>query len=70
MGVKAMSLRLDEEQATQLEAIARAEETKVSKVIREAIDNHIAERRADKEFQARLRKRLEEDREVLERLAL
>lgn len=69
MGVKAMSLRLEEDQANQLEAIARADEVKVSEVIREAIDRHIQERRADKGFQARLRKRIEEDREVLERLA-
>lgn len=69
MSVKTMSLRLSEEKAEELAAIARADETPVSETIREAIDNHIAARRADKEFQARLKRRLEEDREVLERLA-
>lgn len=36
---------------------------------REAIEELIAERRKDKEFQARLRKMIEEDRELLDRLA-
>jgi primosomal protein N'' len=34
-----------------------------------AIDQLIAERRKDKEFQARLRKMVEEDRAILDRLA-
>ena len=70
MSAKAMSLRLDEEQAIQLEAIARIEDTSISKAVRQAIDNHIETRRADKDFQARLKKRLQEDREVLKRLSL
>jgi predicted DNA-binding protein len=66
---KAMSLRLPKEQAAELAAIARADDMPVSKVVREAIDSHIAARRADKDFQKRLKRRMEEDREVLERLA-
>lgn len=69
MSQKAMSLRLPEEQAAELAAIARADDMPVSKVVRAAIDEHIAARRADKDFQARLKRRMEEDREVLERLA-
>lgn len=69
MAVKAMSLRLPEEKAAELAAIARTDEMPVSEVVREAIDNHIAARRADKNFQKRLKQRLEEDREVLERLS-
>ena len=69
MAIKAMSLRLPEEKAAELAAIARTDEMPVSEAIREAIDNHIAARRADKDFQQRLKKRLEEDRQVLERLA-
>ena len=69
MAVKAMSLRLPEEKAAELAAIARTDDMPVSEVVREAIDNHIAARRADKNFQKRLKKRLEEDREVLERLS-
>jgi biotin operon repressor len=37
--------------------------------IRAEIDKHIAERRKDKEFTERLRRRMEEDRDVLEALA-
>lgn len=65
---RAMSLRLPEDQAVELAAIARTDEMPVSKVVREAINNHIASRLADKDFQARLKRRLEEDRDVLERL--
>jgi predicted DNA-binding protein len=69
MATKAMSLRLPADQAAELEAVARADEMPVSEAVREAIDAHIAARRADKDFQKRLKRRLEEDREVLERLA-
>jgi predicted transcriptional regulator len=69
MPTKAMSLRLPEDKAAELAAVARTDDMPISEVVREAIDNHIAARRADKEFQERLKKRLEEDREVLERLA-
>lgn len=69
MATKAMSLRLPEEVAADLAAVARADDMPISEAVREAIDNHIAARRADKNFQERLKRRLEEDREVLERLA-
>jgi predicted DNA-binding protein len=69
MAPKAMSLRLSEDKAAELAAIARADDMPVSEAVREAIDNHIAARRADKDFQKRLKRRLAEDREVLERLA-
>jgi len=66
---KAISLRLPEEMADELAAIARTDGVPISEAIREAIVGHIAARRTDQEFRARLKKRLEEDREVLERLA-
>lgn len=66
---KVMSLRLPEKMADELAAIARTDDVPVSEAIREAIAGHIAARRKDQEFRARLKKRLEEDREVLERLA-
>ena len=69
MAVKTMSLRLDEEKALELAAIARTDGQPISDTLREAVDRHIEARRNDKDFQARLKKRLEEDREVLERLA-
>ena len=69
MATKAISLRLPEGIAADLAAVARADDVPVSEAIREAIENHIAGRRADTDFQKRLKKRLEEDRLVLERLA-
>jgi predicted DNA-binding protein len=69
MKTKVTTLRLSEDQATELAAVCRADGVKVSEAVREAIDKHIAERREDQEFKERLRKRMEEDREVLERLA-
>jgi predicted DNA-binding protein len=64
-----MSLRLPEDKAAELAAIARTEEMPVSEVVREAIDKHIADCRADQDFQKRLKQRLEEDKALLERLA-
>jgi predicted transcriptional regulator len=66
---KSMTLRLDDEKARELEAVARADDTSVSEAVRSAIDHHIAQRRADEEFQSRLRRLMEDEREVLERLA-
>jgi predicted DNA-binding protein len=69
MSTKATSLRLPETLASELAAVARADGMKMSEAVRDAIAKHIAERREDQEFQARLKKRLEEDHEVLKRLA-
>jgi hypothetical protein len=69
MSDKAMTLRLSAERAAELEAIARAEEMPVSEAVRHAIDRLIEEKRNDKEFQARLRRMMKENQEVLERLA-
>jgi predicted transcriptional regulator len=69
MTSKVMSLRLPWDLADAVAAVARTDEMAVSEAIRQAIANHIASRQADLDFQERLRKRLEEDREVLERLA-
>jgi predicted DNA-binding protein len=69
MTSKAMSLRLPWDLADGLEAVARVDGMTMAEAIRKAIATHIASRQADLDFQKRLRKRLEEDREVLERLA-
>jgi predicted transcriptional regulator len=66
---KTMTLRLSDEQAAELEAVARVDEAPVSAVVRQAIDERIAARRADQEFQSRLRRHMEENRKALERLA-
>jgi metal-responsive CopG/Arc/MetJ family transcriptional regulator len=69
VATRAMSLRLSEEMAAELDAVARADGVAVSEAIREAIDRQIAAKRLDKDFQKRLKRMMEEDREVLKRLA-
>jgi len=66
---KVTTLRLPTNLAAELSVVARADGLPVSEVVREAVGKHIATRRADEEFQARLKEQLEKDREVLERLA-
>jgi post-segregation antitoxin (ccd killing protein) len=66
---KNMTLRLPAEQADELEAVARAEGISVSDAVREAIAEHIERKRKDKAFRERLKKVMERDREILERLA-
>lgn len=67
--MKTMSLRLPDEQAKALDALAMADETSVSEVIREAIAERIEKRRADRDFQARLKRAVERNREALDLLA-
>jgi predicted transcriptional regulator len=64
-----MSLRLEDEQARALNALAMAEETSVSEVIRDAIADRIEKRRGDKDFQDRLKRAVERNREALDLLA-
>lgn len=63
-----MSLRLDDDQARALSALAMAEETSVSEVIRDAIAERIEKRRADKDFQARLKRAVDRNQEALDLL--
>ncbi len=67
--MKTISLRLDDDQARAIDALAMVEETSVSEIIRAAIDDRIARRRADKDFQARLKRAVERNREALDLLA-
>ncbi len=66
---KAFTMRLPDEKAAELEAVARADGMPVSEAVRAAIDLHIDARRNDKEFQARLTKLVEDNQRVLDRLA-
>ena len=68
MRYKAMSLRLPEELATNLSAVARTDDVTISSAVREAIEKHIESRRADPAFQERLKKELARDQEILKRL--
>lgn len=66
---KAMTLRLPAKQAKELETVAKIDDVPVSEAVRTAIESHIEARRQDDEFRERLRRTLEEQRDVLERLA-
>jgi predicted transcriptional regulator len=66
---KAMTVRLDPEQAAELEAIAEVNGGPVSEEIRRAIAEHIEAKRKDKGFQARLKDSIERHREILDKLA-
>jgi hypothetical protein len=66
---KTMTLRLSDELAADLEAMARVDDVPVSEAIRVAIDERIKARRDDKQFQARLRRLMAEHQRALERLA-
>jgi predicted transcriptional regulator len=66
---KTMTLRLSDELAADLEAMARVDDVPVSEAIRVAIDERIKARRHDKQFQARLRRLMAENQRALERLA-
>jgi metal-responsive CopG/Arc/MetJ family transcriptional regulator len=66
---RAISVRMSDKLAEQIDAMARAEGVSASEVMRAAAHRYIATRRADQDFKERLRKRLEEDAEILKRLA-
>lgn len=66
METKATSIRLPKGMADDFAAIARACGRPIAELMREALEQYIVSRRSDQEFKARLRKRLEEDREYLE----
>ena len=69
MGTKATSLRVPEDLSAELHTVARADGMSISEVVRVAIAKHIASRRADDDFQQRLRKQMAEDLAVIERLS-
>lgn len=63
------TIRQDADQHAEVEAVAQIEGVPVSSIVREAIADALQKRREDPEFQTRLRRHLEENRRVLERLA-
>jgi predicted transcriptional regulator len=69
MATKVMTVRLSEDLAAELAIVARTDDMPVSESVREAIERHIAARRSDKDFQLRLKKRVEQEREIVDRLA-
>jgi predicted DNA-binding protein len=66
----ATSLRMPESLAMRLGAIARTDGIPMSEFVREAIEKQIAERLSDEGFKERLKKRIDEDREVWRELGV
>lgn len=63
------TIRQSEDQAEDVEFIARVDGIPASELIRDAIAAHLDRRRSDPDFQARLRERIEADKKILDRLA-
>ncbi|MGI8874412.1 MAG: hypothetical protein ACR2KP_08810 [Egibacteraceae bacterium] len=49
--------------------MAQIDRVPIAEAVRTAIEAHIEDRRSDDEFRARLRRTIEEQRDILERLA-
>ncbi|HWT92539.1 MAG TPA: hypothetical protein VN238_06055 [Solirubrobacteraceae bacterium] len=62
---KSMTLRLSDEQAEDLDLIARVEAVPVTTVIRDALTRAIATCRSDPDFQTRLHQKAAADLEIL-----
>lgn len=66
---KNLTVRLDDELATDAEALARAEGKSLNETVKLALAEAVERRRRDPKFKARVRQIIEQDRELLERLA-
>jgi len=66
---KNMTVRLPDELAADTEALARVEGKSVNETIKDALSAAIDQRRRDPKFKQRVQQIIDEDRELLERLA-
>lgn len=66
---KNLTVRLDDELAADAEALARAEGKSLNETVKLALTEAVERRRRDPKFKARVREIIEQDRELLERLA-
>ena len=66
---KSMTLRIDEALAERVRTIAEVEDTTMSDVIRDALEEHVERRRRDPEFQTMLKRNLRRHEELLNMLA-
>lgn len=66
---KNLTVRLDDELAADTEAMAHADDQSLNETVKTALREAVERRHADPEFKARLRRIIEEDTELLERLA-
>lgn len=65
---KVTTIRMPDNMKSDLAAIARSHDMSVADAIAEAFELYIASRQSEEQFKERLARRLEEDREVLDRL--
>jgi hypothetical protein len=63
------TIRQSEDQAEDVEFVARVDGVAASELIRDAIAAHLETRRSDPAFQTRLRERIAADKKILDRLA-
>ena len=63
------TVRMTEEQAVEVELVARVLGISTSELIRTAIGEYLTKRKSEVEFRQRLARRIEQDRRILDRLA-
>jgi hypothetical protein len=66
---KNLTVRLDDDLAADTAALARAEGVSINETVKQALKETVERRRKDPAFKRRVRQIIEEDRELLERLA-
>ncbi|HUE58635.1 MAG TPA: toxin-antitoxin system HicB family antitoxin [Acidimicrobiales bacterium] len=66
---KNFTVRLPDEVAADAEALARAEGKSLNETVKTALIEAVERRRSDPEFKKTLKKIIQQDRELLERLA-
>ena len=66
---KGFTVRLDDDQAAELEAVAKVDGVPVAEEIRQAIAVRIEQRRNDEQFRERLRQSVADNQKILDRLA-
>jgi len=66
---KNITIRLPDDLAADAEALARVEGQSLNETVKQSLAETVAQRRKDPAFKARVARIIEEDRELLERLA-
>ena len=66
---KQTTVRIPDELAAEVEAVARVKDMSLNSVIIESLQAEIERVKADEDFTARAKKLIERDKELLERLA-
>jgi predicted transcriptional regulator len=66
---KNLTVRLDDDLAADTEALARAEGKSLNETVKQALIEAVERRRQDPEFRERIKRIIEHDRALLERLA-